>query len=439
MSCELQVILDAFAEIKETSSRLAKEKILQKLIKQGSKITSMLREILIYTYHPYYNYWVKVNNSQKCSKQNGVNADWVNFKAILDSLRSREYTGNKACEIVDDFLSNCLIDSSVAFWFSQIINRRLEIGFLLKSFEKQLGQLVPATKPMLASPWKGETFKDEVAIEPKLDGTRCFIIFDDEGNTSAITRNGLLFYNVEAIIEDIKDQFAGTTEQNGAVFDGEVCGSSWGDSTSAAHSKNKKVKGSKYFIFDLLTLEEWEKKKCKRTLEDRRDLLHEVINEDTDNIQVIRQDVYASLNESEIKQAFKNARKKGYEGIIIKPLDGVYEFKRSKNWLKKKFKQTDEFRVVGRLEGKHKNVGKLGSLIVEGKVDGVKVYSEVGQGFSDEDRESLWQLPESELKRLVIEVEHYGITSSLRKDKSSKRSALRNGVFLRIREDKEER
>jgi hypothetical protein len=48
-------------------------------------------------------------------------------------------------------------------------------------------------------------------------------------------------------------------------------------------------------------------------------------------------------------------------------------------------------------------------------------------------------MPEKELKRLVVEIEHYGLTDSLRLHKGDKLPAVRNGVFLQVREDKMER
>ena len=124
---------------------------------------------------------------------------------------------------------------------------------------------------------------------------------------------------------------------------------------------------------------------------------------------------------------------------MIKPLRGVYIFKRSNNWLKYKFKDNVDCRVVGRIEGKHRNKGKLGALIVEGKYEGIKFRSEVGQGLKDVDRKRFWKMTIDQLKQLVMEVEHYGLTGGLRLKHSDKLPALRNGVFLQIREDKMER
>ena len=77
-------------------------------------------------------------------------------------------------------------------------------------------------------------------------------------------------------------------------------------------------------------------------------------------------------------------------------------------------------------------------MIAKGIVSGNKVKTEVGQGFKDKDRKRFWKMHlKNSLKGLVIEVEHYGLTSSLRKKEADvKVSALRNAIFLRTREDK---
>jgi pseudouridine synthase len=65
---------------------------------------------------------------------------------------------------------------------------------------------------------------------------------------------------------------------------------------------------------------------------------------------------------------------KGYEGIMIKPQNGVYECKRSSLWLKVKPFIEVSLKVVAVEEGTGRNVGKLGALIVEGTDDGKFIH-----------------------------------------------------------------
>lgn len=435
---ELEQILNAFESMAATSSRLKKDEIVQKLIKH-SKVKVMLCEIIKYTYHPYWNYWIKVEKAPKYYGKDSFikNEIWMECRSLLNKLRKRLITGDEARIAIKNFL-NFDCSKKIEFWFNQIINRRIEVGYLLKSWEKQLGELVPKVSPMLAATWDETDIDEEVAIEPKLDGNRCLIIFDREGDATAISRNGLPFYNCEEVIAALEEQL---DQERGLVFDGEMKAKNWGDTTSAAHSKTKKVKGLVYTIFDLLTLEEWEKKKCNRSYEERREKLKETILEENNHIKLISSTTYNSITAKELKQIRVKLNKQGYEGFVAKPADGCYEFKRSENWLKHKFKRTDDLKVVGAEEGKNgKRIGTLGALIVEGKVNGVKIRSRVGQGLEADICDMFWHLhKKKKLNGLIVEVEHYGVTDSLRKSKSNKLPALRNAVFLKVRNDKMER
>jgi DNA ligase 1 len=434
MSCELQLILNAFTLMKETPSRLEKDKIMKGLLKD-KKAEKMLREILVYTFHPYWNYWVKISKSLKSNEHvYSTNSCWDRMKVVLDALKEREITGDCARDELYHELQ--VMPQSVIDLFTQIINRDIKIGFQLKSFEKHLGELVPKFCPMLAKTWDKKEIKEEVAIEPKLDGIRCICLFPKGGVPTTVSRNGRPIYNTEHILEELKDLC-----QSGYVLDGELEGKKkgWGHGISGAHSKNKIVKGLKLTVFDLLTMEEWEERKCHRRYEERRASLKKIIK--------LWQPKHTEVNFAHIgkfsKQAIASVGDEyianGIEGIVIKPTSGKYEFKRSNNWLKYKFKDNADCRVVGRIEGKHKNVGKLGALIVEGKIDGQKFRSEVGQGFKDVDRKRFWKMSMQELTSLVVEIEHYGLTGSLRLKHSDKLPAVRNGIFLKVREDKMER
>jgi DNA ligase-1 len=82
---------------------------------------------------------------------------------------------------------------------------------------------------------------------------------------------------------------------------------------------------------------------------------------------------------------------KGYEGIMIKPQNGIYECKRSSLWLKVKPFIEVSLKVVDVEEGTGRNAGKLGALIVEGTDDGKFIRTNVGSGLTDEDRETFWK------------------------------------------------
>jgi len=120
---------------------------------------------------------------------------------------------------------------------------------------------------------------------------------------------------------------------------------------------------------------------------------------------------------------------KGFEGIMVKPINGVYECKRSTLWLKVKPFIEVSLTVKATEEGTGRNVGKLGALIVEGKDDGKFIKTNVGSGLTDADRETYWKAKDKLIGQ-VVEVRADAITQNQNaKDEWS----LRFPRFLRFR------
>ena len=120
---------------------------------------------------------------------------------------------------------------------------------------------------------------------------------------------------------------------------------------------------------------------------------------------------------------------KGFEGIMVKPVNGIYECKRSTLWLKVKPFIEVSLTVKATEEGTGRNVGKLGALIVEGKDSGKFIKTNVGSGLSDTDRETFWKAKDKLIGQ-VVEVRADAITQNQNaKDEWS----LRFPRFLRFR------
>ena len=83
----------------------------------------------------------------------------------------------------------------------------------------------------------------------------------------------------------------------------------------------------------------------------------------------------------------KLAVESGFEGIMIKDVDALYECKRSHFMLKAKPFIEVSLTVKATEEGTGRNVGKLGALIVEGEDDSKFIKTNVGSGLTDNNRE----------------------------------------------------
>ena len=80
----------------------------------------------------------------------------------------------------------------------------------------------------------------------------------------------------------------------------------------------------------------------------------------------------------------------GYEGVMIKDPDAMYECKRTHSWLKAKPFIEVTLKVVSVEEGTGRNKGRLGAILVEGEDDGYEYSLSCGSGFSDIQREEYW-------------------------------------------------
>jgi DNA ligase D-like protein (predicted ligase) len=94
---------------------------------------------------------------------------------------------------------------------------------------------------------------------------------------------------------------------------------------------------------------------------------------------------YCDHLEEEGVALFEQARKMNLEGIIAKRMDSKYfPDKRSKEWLKIKNVNVDDFRIIGWTDPRASRQ-YFGALLLAREIDGALIYSgEVGTGFTNE-------------------------------------------------------
>ena len=95
-------------------------------------------------------------------------------------------------------------------------------------------------------------------------------------------------------------------------------------------------------------------------------------------------------SDAEVKAKFKEKFDLGFEGIIVKPLDGLYERRRTYGYMKIKDEVDTagdvDLLITGVYEGDGKYQGMAGGVIVD--FNGVPVR--VGGGWSDRQRAEIW-------------------------------------------------
>jgi DNA ligase-1 len=253
----------------------------------------------------------------------------------------------------------------------------------------------------------------EGRLDPKFDGVfdenlrNLWEVACEHLNTDTIWVDG------EVLVEndDPKETFRGTMKARKSGAD-----------------KSKLV----YRIFEILTKEEWESKKTTRPLSERRATLERliwIVADEDYNIQPSHGQVRYS--EEEMLAYYEPLVARGAEGVIIKPMTSVYEWKRSKLWTKHTPVFTADLRITGRYLGSGKNENRLGGFNLEGELeDGTFVVADVGSGFSDAQRDEFWEMDEDLLCSMIAEIEYREVSYA------KETPSLRFPAFKHIREDK---
>ena len=256
---------------------------------------------------------------------------------------------------------------------------------------------------------------ENIATSIKLDGVRVWAMLED-GKIKYISRNGIEFPNFAVFDEEIIQAFnrVGTPFPltQPIIFDGEVI--SRDKDFQKCLSNFRTLKDADISIFDFHVFD----LVCDQPFIDRYKAIARMFpRSGSERVFCVQHMLGIMTSEDDILELLEDVSNSGEEGLVLKTMDGPYEFKRSNHWLKIKKMYTEELMVVGLEAGKGKYADVLGKLICDR--DGVEV--KVGSGFSDEERREFWENPPEK-----IEVQYQEIT----KDRN-----LRFPIYLRIRDD----
>lgn len=214
-------------------------------------------------------------------------------------------------------------------------------------------------EPMLAQ--KYEKYKNKITfpviINPKLDGIRAVVNKD-----KALTRNGKQHKSIPHILKALEPFFK---KFPNAILDGELYNMDFHDDFNRIASLVRKTKPTptdldvssmyiEYHIYDCPRIDNLiEKDKFSSRFNMMSKHLQEIVKKHK-CIKIVEAQV--ANNDKEVMDWHKKYVKDGYEGIIIR-VDGPYENKRSKNLLKCKIPETEEFTILNIREGKGNKKG----------------------------------------------------------------------------------
>jgi DNA ligase-1 len=420
--------------LEDHNSRLNKEAIIEA---EAQHDNQELFEGFRYALSPYITFGVKKVPSH--GGPDGQGLPWEAFKHLLELLSTRQLTGDAARDAIELALS-ASTKSQWNDWYRRILIKDLRCGVSEKTVNKVLkGKFnnipsVPVFECMLAHDGANHEKKiiGKKLVEPKLDGVRVLTVVDCESRTvTQYSRNGKVLENfthiTEGLLEHI-DKFG-----RSYVLDGEIVSTSFQALMKQVHRKdNVQADDAVLMLFDILPLSEFKNGASVMGQRRRSRFLKEFkhVFELVGNIDIIPQeeiDLDSYVGELQFKQYNQDAIEKGFEGIMIKDPEAIYECKRSTSWLKQKPFIEVSLEVVEVEEGTGRNVGKLGALVLEGVDDDKAIRVNCGSGFSDSDRDSFW-IGRDSLPGQIVEVRADAVTQN--QDGSY---SLRFPRFLRFR------
>jgi DNA ligase-1 len=215
------------------------------------------------------------------------------------------------------------------------------------------------------------------------------------------------------------------------VLDGEVMSDDFQTLMREIHRKDgAKTDDAVLNLFDIVPLADFVQGNSKLTLLHRKQMLEGLkLPVNVKTVEYVRMDLSEEDGQKQFADYNKLCIDRGYEGIMIKPVNGNYECKRSSLWLKVKPFIEVSLKVVDVEEGTGRNKGKLGALIVEGTDMDKFIKTNVGSGLTDEDRETYWT-NKDKLIGQIVEVRADAITQN---QESQNEYSLRFPRFLRFR------
>lgn len=397
----------------------------KKIILKRHKNNSDLKEVLLYTYNPYFKYGI----TEETWNDNfflELDEEYDNIFDILDILRKNNINDSYR-SITFDFINKQ--NPEVKELYKKILFKNLNIGLGVKTINKIFSNLIPEFNIQLA-----HNYSDYVAfchnrrctVTEKLDGHRAIII-NNQGTVDIYSRSGKKINKLDYLIEE-----ASQLPEN-YVYDGELLplnietkGREYQEVSKILKQQysNKKVA---FHIFDVIPINDFRRQKCPILYRDRKAFLKTI--DDMTYIKKIDFLFEGIFNKFQLENIFKKKINELSEGLMINFDNGVYEFKRTKNLLKVKSFDTIDCIVIGMEKGRGKYRNVLGNITIRFEYNGNPYTCKCGVGFSDYERDYFYK-NKTRLIGKVIEVQYFDITLN---DKGE--YGLRFPVFKRIREE----
>ncbi len=396
MNHDFDYVWGMVRDLRATSSTIDKQGIIEDYCNVNNIGAPFTKDVLLYTYHPLWQYNVTSDNLKKKSDLRGK--QYNNFFQLLDDLKNRVITGHDAIGAVNTFIDK---HSEYEELIHCIIDKDLKTRAGDKIINKAIPDHIPEFSVALAEKYEPKLvdWKDGWYVSRKIDGARCIAIVDNQGDTIFVSRTGKPFDTLQVIADGIK----AVPYLRNIVLDGELClvDSNGNEDFQGIMKQLKKkdhtIPNPSFKIFDMLTHEEFYSKKGSqnRPYSIRLANLMEVMKDnECPCLSYLEQEKIT--NDNHFNDWITKSNKYKWEGLMLRA-DEPYKGKRSKDLLKYKSFLDDEYVVQSMSTGPFRYV-KNGREQEEVMLSNITIVHkghsvDVGSGFTIEERQDFAKNP----------------------------------------------
>lgn len=397
-----------------------------------------LRKVVRLALDPFTQFYIRKIPEYTPNMGEGISLDFA-LDSIGD-LTKRLVTGNAG---IDHLRSNLeALNYEDAKVLERVIQKDLKCGVEVSTANKVWKNLIPEYPVMLCSPFEQklvDAIKFPAYTQMKMDGMR-FNAIVKNGKCEFRSRNGKEIN----LLGNLEQEFIALAGSVDCVFDGELLVMFPGDYQFADRQTgngilNKANKGTisvreaamvHASLWDLIPYEAFVSGKCTVPYAKRFSTLEQIIEKystkpfEDKKIWLVASDIVQTIEEAQ--SIFQGYLNKGYEGIILKDGNGIWEDKRAKHQIKFKGELECDLKIVAVEPGTGKYEGMLGAIVCE-SADGV-VKVNVGSGFTDAHRKNYGQ----ELVDKIVAIKYNSRIKNKLGDES-----LFLPIFVEIRDDKD--
>lgn len=395
-----------------------------------------LQTLLFYAFNSFKQYYVKQIPEITPAGDNNIEAHFTAFIITLENMSARVVSDGRTA--IMNVLTGC---SRTEFeWYRGVLLRDLGLGITAKGVNQAYPGLIPTYEVQLAESVKDITLTDAkqlarlpeaFVLQYKIDGYRLNIHKFNDGHVDIRTRSGLPVTGYTKLEEEAREFLPQCRVYDGEMVSPELF--AWIEKNMLADNGDKIAdrslfqdamrkcfakgigKDGIFNIFDVVPMSEWTSQKAQDTYRDRLDFLNcdvKPIVEGNNLSQmtvVPTSRVFYKNNQddmAEVIRIFHKFLSWGWEGLMIKDVEAVYAWKRTKSLLKMKLMDTADLTVLSVIEAEGNGRGQVGKLVC----DYNGVVMNIGTGRLTESEKRLYFVKPNLIIGKTIEVAYQAVS-----------------------------